>query len=155
VDTITPIPVVRSLQSAFRLFLIDLQALPEEAFAQSLGGKARTVADIVHEVNLVNDHIGLAIRGEESFDWPEGWIVAPEDRRTKAAAIEAFERSSGRILATVEAFSGDEMEAKVEMEDGETTRDERCRFMTLHAWYHLGQLNFAQTLLGDDGWHWV
>lgn len=39
-------------------------------------------------------------------------------------------------------------------EHGETDRSERCRFIALHVWYHSGQLNFIQTLLGDDDWHW-
>ena len=146
--------VLASLRGAFHLFLQDLEALPEEAFARSQGGKARTVADLVHEVNLVNDHIGLTMRGESLFDWPEGWILAPEEVRTKKAAIASFKTSSERILATVEGMSPEELNAMVQMEHGETTRLERCRFMTLHVWYHSGQLNYIQTLLGDDAWHW-
>ena len=59
---------ISSLRSAFRVFLQDLEALPEEAFTTSQGGKARTVADLVYEVNLVNDRIGLTLRGEPLFD---------------------------------------------------------------------------------------
>jgi hypothetical protein len=143
-----------SLKSAFGMFLKDLEALPEEGFDRCFGGKARTVADIVHEVNMVNDHIGLTIRGEDLFPWPEGWITAPEEQRTKATVIEAFKTSSERIVATVQDFSEEQMAEPITTEHGETNRYERCRFMALHAWYHSGQLNFIQTLLGDDGWHW-
>ena len=136
------------------MFLADLKALPEDAFDKCFGGKARTVADIVHEVNLVNDHIGLTIRGEELFEWPEGWVTAPKNQRTKESVIAAFEASSKRILETVEGFTQEEMEAPITSDGRETNRFERCRFMALHVWYHSGQLNFIQTLLGDDGWHW-
>jgi len=143
------------LKSACKLILQDLQALPEEAFDKSFGTKTRTVADIVYEVNLVNDHIGMVIRGETPFDWPEdGWIKAPENFRSKDVVVDAFEKSSKRIVETVEAFSPEEIEETIQTEDGEKTRFERCRFMALHMWYHSGQLNFIQTLLGDDGWHW-
>lgn len=143
------------LKSACRIFSKDLQALPEDAFCRRFGPATRTVADIVYEVNLVNDHVGIVMRGEEPFPWPEvDRITAPEDFREKATVLEAFERSSARILATVESFSEAEMEAPLPIENGETTRFERCRFMTLHLWYHSGQLNFIQTLLGDTGWHW-
>ncbi len=132
----------------------DLEALPEDAFNRSLGGKARTVADLVCEVNLVNDHIGLTIRNEPLFDWPDGWITAPEGARTKAAAIESFNSSSQRIIDTVEQMSEEVLAGTIATEHGETDRFERCRFMALHVWYHSGQLNYIQTLLGDDGWHW-
>lgn len=148
--------VARSLKNACDLFLKDLEALPEEVYDRSLGGKARTVADIVFETNLVNDHVGMVIRGDEPFAWPdEGWIKAPEGQRTKEAAVAAFKTSSGRIVATAEGFSEAQMQEPIsDKEGGETNRAERCRFMTLHLWYHLGQLNFIQTLLGDDVWHW-
>lgn len=143
------------LKSAFRIVSRDLEALPEDAFDKAFGGKARTVADIVYEINLVNDHVGLTLRGEPLFDWPEdGPILAPEGVRTKEATLHAFKESSGRILTTVENMTDADLEGTVTTEHGETNRFERCRFMTLHTWYHSGQLNFIQTLLGDDGWHW-
>jgi hypothetical protein len=128
--------------------------MPADAFDKCLGGKARTVADIVHEVNLVNDHIGLRLRNEPEFPWPDGWITAPPELRTKQAVIDAFKASSERFLATIESMTEEGMEATITTESGETTVFERCRFAAVHLWYHSGQLNFIQTLLGDDGWHW-
>ena len=145
----------RALRNACKRFLQDLQALPEDAFSRSLGGTSRTVADIVHEVNLVNDDVGRVIRGEEPFEWPdEKWIKAPADFDTKDVVVGASEKSSGRIIDTIEALSDEAFEATIKTEQGETTRFERCRFVTLHLAYHSGQLNFIQTLLGDDGLHW-
>lgn len=143
-----------ALKSAFRVFRQDLEALPEEAFDKSLGGKARTVADIVYEVNLVNDDIARSMAGGDPVAWPEGWLKAPEGARSKQAVIDSFVDSSTRVLSQVEAYTNADMEAKVMTEHGETDRAERCRFIALHVWYHSGQLNFIQTLLGDDSWHW-
>jgi len=137
------------------LFTKDLNALPESVFDRKLGGTARTVADIVYEVNLVNDHVGLTIRGEELFPWPDGgWITAPEHLRTKDVVLESFRDSSAKIIATARGFSEAELDESVVTEQGEKTRRERIRFLTLHLWYHCGQLNFIQTLLGDGEWHW-
>ena len=143
-----------SLKSAFRVFIQDLEALPQDAFDKCLGGKARTVADIVYEVNLVNDDIARNMAGEASAEWPEGWIKAPEGARARQAVIDSFVASSSRVLSQVEAYTNEDMDTKVVTEHGETDRSERCRFMALHVWYHSGQLNFIQTLLGDDDWHW-
>jgi hypothetical protein len=146
---------LNGLSSSCSMFLQDLQALPDDAFDKKFGDKTRTVADIVYEVNLVNDHIGMVIRGEKPFDWPEGaWIYAPEDFRTKQAVVEGFEKSSGKIMDTVKGFSPEDMEKVVQTEHGERTRFQRVQFMSWHVGFHSGQLNFIQTLLGDDGWHW-
>jgi len=150
-----PTQTAKALESACGIFLKDLQALPEEAFTKNFGGKTRTVADIVYEVNLVNDHVGLTLRGEELFDWPDGgWITAPADFQTKDVVVSAFENSTKKIIETANAYTDADLETTVETERGPKTRAERIRFMTLHLWYHGGQLNFIQALLGDDAWHW-
>lgn len=145
---------IGALNSANRVFTKDLEALPEEAYTQHFGGKARTVADIVHEVNLVNEDIYNNMQGKPVSEWPEGWITAPDHLKTKVEVIAAFSQLMEKIISLVESYSEEDLEAKVETEHGETNRYERCRFMALHMWYHSGQLNYVQTLLGDDGWHW-
>jgi uncharacterized damage-inducible protein DinB len=146
--------VLKSLTSAFRNFRLDLESLPEDVFARSLGGKARTVADIVYEVNLVNDDIVRNIQGEKPMDWPEGWVTAPPELQAKEAVIAAFDASRDRVMALFESLTSEDMERAVVTEHGRTTPFERGRFIVLHVFYHSGQLNFIQTLLGDDGWHW-
>jgi hypothetical protein len=148
-------PEAQSLKWVCANISRDLQALPEEAFVKKFGSATRTVADIVYEVNLVNDHIGMIMRGEEPFDWPEGdFVRAPEGFDTKQVVIDAFAKSSERIVATAESFSPEEMQAPLKTDEGITSRADRCRFMTLHLWYHGGQLNFIQSMLGDAAWHW-
>lgn len=152
---VTTIPA-RMLRNSCGLFLKDLEALPAEAFTRKFGDKTRTVADIVYEVNLVNDHIGMFMRGEPPFEWPEGaYIFAPEGFKDKDMIIEAFKASSERIVSTAASYTDEELEAPLLTDEGQTTRAERCRFMSLHIWYHSGQVNFIQTLLGDDRFNWA
>lgn len=148
-------PFAPTLKHTFRLFLIDLEALPEEAFTKPLGLKVRTISDIVHEVNVVNNAIVKVIQDRYDGPMPDsGWIKAPEGLRTKAAAIDAFRKGSEVALAAVEAIMPEAMGVKVMAQEGEVTREQECRFMNIHMWYHLGQLNFVQTMFGDDAWHW-
>lgn len=146
---------LNGFKSAVRVFLKDLEALPEEAYTQRFGPVTRTVADIVYEVNLVNDDIHKVIKGEETPPWPDdGWIKAPMEFQAKSDVIAAFEKSTNAIVATIEGLSTEALEGTVMTEHGESSRYQRCQFMGLHMWYHSGQLNFIQTLLGDDKWHW-
>lgn len=145
---------LEDLRGAFHLFEKDLEALPEEAYPQRFGPKTRTVADIVYEVNLVHEHVRLTMAGEPLFDWPEGFVVAPEGFETKATVLGAFLEVRDRLLSTVDSFSDEQMTEPIESDGRTTDRYERCRFISVHLWYHSGQLNFIQTLRGDDGWHW-
>lgn len=145
---------IKSLKGALTIFEKDLEATLDLPFYESIGGKARTVSDIAYEVCLVNDHIGRSLRGEPLFDWPEGWVTAPDHLRTKQATLAFFKESASRILETMEGWSDEDLAVKVVTEHGESDRAERCRFMALHLWYHSGQINYIQTLLGDDDWHW-
>src|SRR5579862_5462921 len=121
------------LKGSYSLLSKDLEALPEEAYYQSFGPVCRTVADLIYEVNMVNDHVGLTIRGEELFPWPEGWIKAPPEFRTKDAVSSGFKASMERFIATIEGYTEQDLVAPVIVSDGdETTRFERCRFVALH-----------------------
>lgn len=146
---------VRSLEWVFKTFRQDLEALPDEAFARCLGGKARTIADLVHEVVLVNDRERLTITGGDLFPFPDGWVTAPEELKSKPAVMESFNASAERFLEAVQGLSDELLIEPVETEDGPTTRFQQCRFIVWHTGYHSGQLNFIQTLLGDDQWHWT
>ena len=146
---------IKGLNRACEVLLQDLEALPEDAFTRRFGGKSRTAADIIHEINLVNDHIAAKMRGEEGAPLQqEGWIVAPPELSSKGAVVDAFRASSANLTRTAESFTEAQMEEPMPTETGETTRFDRCRFLAVHMMYHSGQLNFIQTLLGDDEWHW-
>ena len=133
-------PELGFLRWNFKSFRQDLEALPPEAFDKCFGGKARTVADFVHETNLVNDHIRLTVAGEELFDFPDGWIYAPENLRSKDAVLAAFDASAASFLETMSGFSAEQMAETIMSDDKPTTRSERCRFVTWHLGYHSGQL---------------
>ena len=103
--------VVNGLKFGCQMIRQDLEALPEEAFNKGFGGTSRTVADFIYEVTLVNDHVGMVVRGEDAFDWPEGgWIMAPENFRTKEQVLGGFNKSSDTILATAENMSIEQLE---------------------------------------------
>lgn len=146
---------VKYLKNAFGRFRVDLLAIPEDAIFKSFGGCSRTAADLIFETNQVNDHVGQSVRGETQFEWVDGWLKAPETWKTKQDVVDAFTVSSERTIKTFDDLSLQELEAPYEDDGKTTTRIERCRFITFHTDYHSGQLNFIQSLLGDDKFHWM
>ena len=146
--------VIKGLQSALGTLRKDLVALPEDAVSKTFGGSSRSAADMVHEINLVNEHVTKTILGQPLFDWPEGWIKAPAELASKDALLSAFDKASAFVLESLENLAEEDLAKAVTTERGETNGYERVRFMTVHVWYHSGQVNYIQTLLGDDAWHW-
>jgi hypothetical protein len=59
-----------------------------------------------------------------------------------------------QVLHLIEQMSLEEMGEVVPGVLGEASRADHCRSMTVHLWYHSGQLNFIQTLIGDSDIHW-
>lgn len=146
---------VKYLKNAFWRFRVDLLAIPEEALFRSFGGVSRSVADLVFETGQVNKHICQGVRNEVQFEWVDGWLKAPDSWKTKQDVVDAFSESCDQTIKTFEELSLEELEAPYEDEGKVTTRIERCRFITFHMDYHSGQLNFIQSLLGDDKFHWM
>ncbi len=147
--------IIDNLKGSFSLLEKDLNAMPEELIVKSLGGKARTAADIIYEIIVVNDHIGATIRDENPAPWADdGWITAPADFQTKGAVVAGILACRDRFIGGVENMTEETLAGTVQTEHGESTRAARCRFVALHNWYHSGQLNYIQSLNGDDGWNW-
>lgn len=146
----------QNLEQVCTMFRQDLDALPEEAFTQGFGGTTRTVADIVTEVNDVNDYFGAKLRGEEPPAWnlDDGWVRAPEGFNKKADVIAAFVQSTDRLKSTVAGFSAEVLDSPIPGDTNGRTYYSRVSFLVSHLMYHSGQLNYIQTLLGDSEWHW-
>lgn len=143
-----------SVTRVFRFFLQDLENLPEDVFVKSLGGKARTVADIAYEVRLTNERLCRDLLRQPSTETPSGWAVAPEELHSKEATLRSFHASAEEVVRILEGMSVEEIDEVVPGVLGEASRADHCRSMTVHLFYHSGQLNFIQTLLGDSNIHW-
>lgn len=144
------------MKGAIGLLRKDLEALSQEAIFKVFNAETRTVADIIYEVCLVNDHLGMCLRGEEPFEWPEtGFIRAPEGLDSKEKLQAHFEGSCQTFLSTLQGMSSQQLAEIIEIDGSQVTRYSRFRFAASHMWYHSGQLNFVQTLFGDTAFHWA
>ena len=147
--------ISKQLESARDRYVSDLDAIDEPLLGKSPGGVARSPYDFTYEVAYVNRKIAKRLRGEipEVVDM-QGWIKAPEDFREKAVAMESFKSSTDEVIAAWNAIPENELTKKIELPSGESTPFNMATLCLGHIVYHDAQLNYLQSLTGDDEMHW-
>lgn len=156
-QTFDPITdVTERIQFARTLYLADLQAMPHEMLARQCGGKARTGYDVTYELAGMYSHFADLLRaGSGSIPGPSGWITAPAEFCNPATATEALASSLDRFTAALQAYPGSACQDQYPSPVGPFTPLGMANLAVWHTMYHSGQLNFIQTLCGDDRFHWV
>ncbi len=157
-DTLSQHPALNDIaqrtKSAAGLFATDLKHMSHETLALSPGGKARTGYDIAYEVIGLHRLICDVAAGRTPKPMPDGWVTAPSEFKDVNTAIHEFESSVEQLLAFM-ATATDELLGKVSPTPfGEMPLMGLCQIVPIHLMYHSGQLNYIQTLQGDDQFHW-
>lgn len=137
------------LRSAATLWAKDLRAHRPEELTKKPGEHARNAADIAWETILTNRRLAIRLRGEEPFAM-EGFPTCPPEMATVSALIEAMGTSVEELLTA----TGDDMAREVHYPGGSESAFEYAEFAGIHMMYHLGQINYQQTLYGDPAVHW-
>lgn len=133
----------------------DLAAIPEDKVALSPGGNARKVCDFVYEVAFINRRMAARLRGESlRLLESEGWVVAPEEYRSKELLLEELQGSVTELLAAYDTHGPAGFDHVISTPFGESTVFEAASFVTRHISYHDAQLNYVQAFFGDLEMHW-
>jgi hypothetical protein len=135
----------------------DIEAMSHEQLDAKPSGKARSAYDFTYEVVFVNRRLAKRLRGETPDPMPGdgGWIVAPEDFRNKDKAKSEIEGSMQEILDAWDAFDDNHLLRPIKLAKGETNALDLGYMAAHHASYHDAQLNYVQSLQGDDQLHWA
>lgn len=142
------------LQNLKSAYLKDLEKMSEEDLLGA-GGPARKGIDFTYEVSYVNHRFATRLKGETPEPWPDnGWMVAPEEYRTKEAAIRYFTESIDEMIAAWQAIPAGEILKVIPLTTGETSPLDLVYSCCEHGNYHDGQLNYIQELGGDMTVHW-
>ena len=141
------------LRSVGHMWAQDLTAHRSEEIGRSPGETARSVADFAFETININRRISMRLRGETPpplNGFPPNFGPCPEELLTPSNLAEAM-RASVNELA--DAIGNPERE--IPLPNGTaTTAYAQAEFALLHMYYHLGQVNYVQTLYGDPEIHW-
>lgn len=145
----------KQIEDAKSDYLKDLNALTHEQLAACANDKARSAYDFTYEVVYVNRRLATRLRGETPPPAEDnGWMRAPEAFRNKVSAKQEFEESMDAILEAWDAYPHD-LDAPIKLANGETNALNLGYMAAHHATYHDAQLNYLQSLNGDDKMHWT
>lgn len=148
--------LIQRIRDAGSCFSADLNAMPEESLDRSPGGKARTAFDLTYEVVGLNRIVACRAKGEQALsDDTEGWVRAPESYKNKATAIVDFEDSIRELVDALGQVTDERLRAPVETPFGALPLARLAEIVPRHIMYHSGQLNYIQTWLGDEVFHWA
>ncbi len=134
-------------------FLADLTALEGSQVNTAPGGVARTPLDLAYEVSFVNRRMGKRIRGEAVEPFPEGFMRAPEGYDLEAAKLD-FSSTMDELIATWDNLPADELFRPIQLPTEVTHPIDLVWLACYHTGYHDGQLNYLQSMYGDEKVHW-
>ena len=148
--------LISSLRMQYSRLLKDLQALPEETHSRSHAGCARTPLYMVAECAWVNNWIaGFLQTGNSDRLSQEEQDARFNSVDTTEKAISLLEESVATLTAAYEALDPDTLGDISDKPFGRPMpKFAPASLPVNHLMYHDGQLNYIQTLLGDDKVHW-
>lgn len=147
--------VCQRLEFARRRYLDDLEAMSEEALSSSPGGKARAGCDVTYELaGMYMMFTGLLQSRSGEIIGPSEWVKAPSEFRDKSAVTQLFDDAIIGFSDALRNYSGDAICDEYPSPFGPFTPLGMGNLAVWHTMYHSGQLNYIQTLHGDDEFHW-
>ncbi|MCO5295516.1 MAG: DinB family protein [Fimbriimonadaceae bacterium] len=143
--------LVERIEGALGRFRNDLEAMPDGSLGTSPGGVARTPLDITYEIVVVNRALAMHLRGEQAPEFEFGkWHHAPDDFATLETALAELDASTHEVLEAFKAIPEDRLDVK----RGPMSAIGTASLVATHLMYHDGQLNYLQSMHGDDQVHW-
>jgi len=155
---IQPKEHLRSLTERWhRLLVNDLKAIDESKNNVSPGGSARPALHIVAECAAVNGMVAHYLRTGTPAPRP------PREERdahwksldTLEKALAYLDEETNNLLGALDALDEDTLGDVSDQPLGRPmSRFAVAELPAVHMAYHDGQLNYLQTLHGDDQMHW-
>ena len=139
----------KSLNDASALWAIDLAAHAGDLNVAP-SDTARSVADIAYETVFVNRMFAARLNGDTTASM-DGFPSCPPDMRSAEALSKALGDSVREILDAV----GDPERPVARGNGDESSAFAVAAFAGTHMMFHLGQINYIQTVNGDPEIHWM
>ena len=135
----------------------DIRAIPADKWTATHGGCTKSALQVTAETISLLDWTAAALRGNAVLsDETSLMEKIKSDCASQEAAIARLKSAAGAFAAALSDASDEALNAIVTP----PWRMDAPLFMIAqiaasHIWYHDGQLNYIQSLLGDDQIHWM
>lgn len=148
--------LIDNVQMMTSTYVADLGFIPEDKQGAVPMGKARTAVEFTAECAGFNFFVaGLCAKGKASSMTPDERKAYMESIDTGAKAIEALNKSALVLTSAIAELSDDDLMQEVTMPWGSVVPLYKAISMSYgHMMYHCGQVNYIQSLFGDDANHW-
>ena len=134
----------------------DIQAIPDDKWTATFGGCTRPanllLADTVTNLRWTT----AVLKGETSTAYEEGMGNLAAQLTSKADGIAALNEASSAFREALNGASDEILNSSVMAPwQMPTPVIMLAHIAVSHVWYHDGQFNYIQCLLGDDKIHWM
>ncbi len=143
------------LQGLTAMTSADINAIPDDKWTESFGGCSKS-ANMLMADTITNLRWTTAVlQGKESSAYNDMGSLAAQ-LADKGAAISALNEATGEFASALAAADDGILNSTVMAPwQMPTPVFMLAQIAVSHVWYHDGQLNYIQTLLGDDKIHWM
>lgn len=137
------------------MYAKDIRALPEDKWTATFGGCTRPASDLTADALSLMQWTTAKMKGEEADHMAMMEALGPKCA-DKASAEAELHATVGAFGEALRAASDDTLNAEV-MPAWQMPAPLFiiANIAVSHLWYHDGQLNYIQALLGDDKVHWM
>ncbi len=143
------------LQAVTGMTIADINAIPDDKWTEGHGGCTRPANALISDTVTMLKWTTAAAQGEESSVYND-MDALTETYKDKATAIGGLQEASAAFGAAITSASDEALNAVVNAPWGMPTPVFiLAQIAVSHIWYHDGQLNYIQSLLGDGEVHWM
>ena len=133
----------------------DIKAIPDDKWTHGFGGCCRSANCLLADTVTNCMWTTAVLKGESSSCYDDMQALG-ETFADKALAIDAFVAASNDLAEAIKGASDERLNSLVDAPWGMPTPVMTLAHISVsHVWYHDGQFNFIQSLLGDEKVHWM
>lgn len=145
-------PQIEQIRDAQHHLLVALKYTPDDKLDWVPMGKAKTPWEIAVECAMVYRGVVSLIEGG-SIDAPARELN-PDDHATREGLLKLLDESLCELVSAAEGLTEEQLGETRQAPWGQDTVGGLLGKAQFHTIWHLGQLNYVQSLWGDTEMHW-
>ncbi len=144
-------------QNAADAIIRNFKAMPEDRRNWQPTPGARSALNQLWEIGIVNEQFAQFLTGTatEPLSFEKlGKLWASECPDSAEVLIEKVTSATARLCDAIRELPDEKLEELIEMNPGAKIPGKMVMYLGLrNTWYHLGQVNYIQSLYGDGEMH--